>query len=138
MNEIRRMTTGIVDSAKQYKGDDVPVEHPVHIKHPCPKCGGAVVENYRGFACTNPDCDFHISKHPAGRTFEPAEVEELLEKRQIGPLNGFISKMGRPFSALLRLNADNALEFDFCARVLPLTSVKTHSAPRPVTSAAGV
>ncbi len=113
MNEIRRMTTGIVDSAKQYKGDDVPVEHPVHIKHPCPKCGGAVVENYRGFACTNPDCDFHISKHPAGRTFEPAEVEELLEKRQIGPLTGFISKMGRPFSALLRLNADNALEFDF-------------------------
>src|SRR5690606_11687530 len=41
------------------------------------------------------------------------EVEELLQKREIGPLSGFISKMGRPFAALLRITDDHKLEFDF-------------------------
>lgn len=113
MREIRDMTTHIVDAAKQYQGDTVPVDHPAHMKHPCPKCGAEVVESYRRYGCVNPECDFSLPKHPGGRTFEIDEIEELLEKRAIGPLNGFISKMGRPFSALLKLNSDNHLEFDF-------------------------
>ena len=74
-----------------------------------------MVENFRRYACTNPSCDFSITKHPGGRTFEPEEVEELLEKKQIGPLQGFVSKMGRPFSAVLKLTAapDYKLEFVF-------------------------
>lgn len=62
-------------------------------------------------ACTN--CDFSIGKHPGGRTFELPEVEELLAKREIGPLQGFISKMGRPFAAILRISDEYKLEFDF-------------------------
>jgi DNA topoisomerase-3 len=59
-----------------------------------------------------------MSKTPGSRQFEIAEVEELLEKRTIGPMQGFRSKMGRPFAAILRIVRDEEiknckLEFDF-------------------------
>ena len=113
MREIREMTTHIVAAAKQYEGDTVPVENPAHLKHRCPKCGGEIVENYRRYACTNPMCDFSLPKHPGGRTFEPEEVEKLLADGSVGPLTGFVSKMGRPFSAVLKLTPEKKLEFDF-------------------------
>lgn len=113
MKEIREMTTRIVESAKHYEGNTVPVENPAHLTHRCPKCGGEIVENYRRYACTTEGCDFSLPKHPGGRTFEVEEIEELLAKGQIGPLTGFISKMGRPFAASMRINDEYRLEFDF-------------------------
>lgn len=115
MDGIRNMTRRIVDAAKQYEGDSVPLANPIHLKQRCPKCGGEVVETFRRYACTNKDCDFSLSKHPGGRTFEPEEVEELIAKKKIGPLTGFVSKQGRPFAAVLRLTPapDYKLEFVF-------------------------
>lgn len=113
MREIAQMTQVIVKRAKEYDRDTVPGDY-VTLATPCPKCGAVVKENYRRYACTR--CDFSIGKHPGGRTFEPAEVETLLQDRQIGPLQGFISKMGRPFAALLKLDGDSKLEFDFGQR----------------------
>ncbi|MDN5842621.1 MAG: DNA topoisomerase III [Alcaligenaceae bacterium] len=110
MREIAQMTQVIVKRAKEYERDTVPGDYAT-LTTPCPKCGGVVKENYRRYACTN--CDFSIGKHPGGRTFETAEVEELLTQRQLGPLTGFISKMGRPFAALLRITDEYKLEFDF-------------------------
>jgi DNA topoisomerase-3 len=40
-------------------------------------------------------------------------MDELLEKRQIGPLQGFRSKMGRAFAAVIKLNDEHAPSFDF-------------------------
>ncbi len=111
MREIAGMTKKIVQQAKSFESDTVPIEDPALLSTPCPKCGKAVVENYRRFACTN--CDFSIPKHPGSRSFEVEEVEELLAKGTIGPLSGFISKMGRPFSAVLKLTPEYKLEFDF-------------------------
>jgi DNA topoisomerase-3 len=59
-----------------------------------------------------------MSKVPGGRQFEIEEVEQLLKDRTIGPLQGFRSKMGRPFAAILRISRDDEinnfkLEFDF-------------------------
>jgi DNA topoisomerase-3 len=59
-----------------------------------------------------------MSKTPGSRQFEINEVEELLKNRTIGPLQGFRSKMGRPFAAILRIVHDEdiknfKLEFDF-------------------------
>ena len=48
-----------------------------------------------------------------GREWSPEEVAELLTKRYIGPLAGFRSKQGRPFSAGLKLTEDHRIEFDF-------------------------
>lgn len=110
MREIAQMTQVIVKRAKEYERDTVPGDYAT-LQTPCPKCGGVVKENYRRYACTN--CDFSIGKHPGGRTFEIPEVEELLSRRELGPLPGFISKMGRPFAALLRITDEYKLEFDF-------------------------
>jgi DNA topoisomerase-3 len=115
MREIAEMTQIIVKRAKEYDNDTIPGEYAT-LRTPCPNCGGVVKENYRRFACTK--CDFSMSKVPGGRQFEIEEVEELLHKRTIGPLQGFRSKMGRPFAAILRIVRDEdihnyKLEFDF-------------------------
>ncbi|RQS22812.1 DNA topoisomerase III [Burkholderia sp. Bp8992] len=115
MQEIARMTQQIVKRAKEYDSDTIPGDYAT-LETPCPNCGGQVKENYRRFACTK--CEFSISKIPGSRQFEIPEVEELLQKKEIGPLSGFRSKMGRPFSAILKLSFDDEtknykLEFDF-------------------------
>lgn len=110
MREIAQSTQIIVKRAKEYEQDTVPGDYAT-LTTPCPACGSVVKENYRRYACTN--CDFSITKHPGGRTFEIPEVEELLQNKTLGPLSGFISKMGRPFSAILRITPENKLEFDF-------------------------
>jgi len=81
------------------------------VPAPCPKCGGMVQENYRKFQCQK--CDFSIWKVTSGREWSPEEIAELITKRSIGPLTGFRSRQGKPFSALLRLTDDLRLEFDF-------------------------
>ena len=115
MREIAQMTQTIVKRAKEYDNDTIPGDYAT-LKTPCPNCGGVVKENYRRFACTK--CEFSMSKVPGGRQFEVAEVEELLANRTIGPLQGFRSKMGRPFAAILKISRDeennnHKLEFDF-------------------------
>jgi DNA topoisomerase-3 len=77
----------------------------------CPKCGGTVNENYKKFQCAR--CDFAIWKIIAGRRIESAEAEELITKRTIGPLQGFRSRIGRPFAAMLKLRDDLTAQLDF-------------------------
>jgi DNA topoisomerase-3 len=115
MREIAQMTQIIVKRAKEYDNDTIPGDYHT-LRTPCPNCGSVVKENYRRFACTK--CDFSMSKTPGSRQFEIEEVEQLLKDRTIGPLQGFRSKMGRPFAAILRIVRDEEiknfkLEFDF-------------------------
>lgn len=115
MQQIAQMAQVIVKRAKEYDEDTIPGDYAI-LKTPCPKCGGEIRENYRRFACT--ECDFSISKIPGSRQFSVPEVEELLQNGQIGPLQGFRSKMGRPFAAILKIVPDTEkdnfkLEFDF-------------------------
>jgi DNA topoisomerase-3 len=49
----------------------------------------------------------------AGRQLELAEAEALLRDRTVGPLDGFRSKLGRPFSAVLKLTDEFETQFDF-------------------------
>ncbi len=111
MKEIAGMTKKVVDRAKSYQSNTVPIDDPATLATPCPNCKGKIVENYRRYACMK--CEFSLPKHPGSRTFEVEEVEQLLRDRTIGPLNGFISKMGRPFSAVLKITPELKIEFDF-------------------------
>ncbi|HNJ77192.1 MAG TPA: DNA topoisomerase, partial [Azospira sp.] len=110
MQEIAAMTQHIVDRAKSYDSDTIPGDFG-ELAAPCPKCGGKIKETYKKFQCQS--CDYGLWKIVAGRQFEPAEIETLLTERSIGPLTGFRNKMGRPFNALIKLNAEQAPEFDF-------------------------
>lgn len=130
MAEIAAMAERIVRKAKEYDRDTIPGDYAT-LATPCPNCGGVVKENYRRFACAGrPDgpaagaagdeggCGFSISKIPGGRSFELDEVERFIADKKIGPLEGFRSKAGWPFTAELKLAYDDEirnwkLEFDF-------------------------
>lgn len=104
MAEIEKLTCKIVDDAKKY--DDKTFESRICIKPPCPKCGGKIRETFKWFECATEGCDFQIWKSIASKSLTVGEVESLLETRKIGPLDGFRSKMGRPFSAMLVIGED--------------------------------
>ena len=121
MAEIAAMTERLVKKAKEYDGDTIPGDYAT-LETPCPKCGGVVKENYRRYTCTGKagvaPCGFSITKIPAGRAFELGEVEQFIRDKRIGPLEGFRSKAGWPFTAEMALNFSDEdqnwkLEFDF-------------------------
>jgi DNA topoisomerase-3 len=113
MSEIAGMTRHIVERAKKFEEDTIPGDFGV-LKTPCPKCGGEVHEKYKAFQCVNEKCDFSIWKTLCGRMFEMEEVEKLITDKQVGPLQNFRSKKnGFPFTAVLKLNAEFKMEFDF-------------------------
>ena len=124
MAEIAAMAERIVKKAKEYDRDTIPGDYAT-LTAPCPNCAGVVKENYRRFTCVGlaaaPDaagCGFSITKIPAGRAFETAEADAFLRDKKIGPLDGFRSKAGWPFTAEMKLVRDDEidnwkLEFDF-------------------------
>ena len=110
MREIVKMTQHIVGQAKNFESDTIPGDFAT-LSARCPKCGGEVHEKYKKFQCQS--CDFGMWKIVAGRQLEIPEAEALLTHRQVGPLEGFRSKLGRPFGASLKLNDANEVQFDF-------------------------
>ena len=122
MQGIAEMAERIVKKAKEYDRDTIPGDYAT-LTARCPNCSGLVKENYRRFACTGAQgnsegCGFSITKIPGARSFELPEVETFLAEKKIGPLEGFRSKAGWPFTAELKLVHDAEinnwkLEFDF-------------------------
>lgn len=111
MAEIRRFTEEIVHQAKNYSGE-VTSEHFVDLHVTCPKCGNPTFrESFKAFEC--PGCQTIIWKNMAGRELEREEIQTLLETGRVGPLEGFRSKMGRPFAAVVKLDAEGKQTFDF-------------------------
>ena len=110
MREIAEMTRHIVERAKTFDSDTIPGDFGV-LTAACPRCGGVIRETYKKFQCGS--CDYSLWKIVASRQFEPAEIDTLINEKQIGPLTGFRSKMGRTFSAAIKLNDNFEPEFDF-------------------------
>ncbi|MBI4291656.1 MAG: DNA topoisomerase III [Betaproteobacteria bacterium] len=105
----------IVDTTREMveriREGNIPDEVFATLSTPCPRCGGTVQEDYRKFRCQS--CDFAIWRVVSGRELAPEEVEQLIEKGVLGPLSGFRSRLGRPFTAMLKLSAEFKIEFDF-------------------------
>lgn len=111
MDEIRRFTEDIVGKAKNFGGDSVEGQF-TDLEAMCPKCGeGVFKESYKAYECKA--CGMLVWKNMAGRELEREEVKTLLEKGSVGPLEGFRSKMGRPFSAPVKIDAEFKQTFDF-------------------------
>ncbi len=111
MEDIRGLTKEIVEKVRNFRGETIEGEY-VTIDAKCPNCGGGPTkEDYKTFRCQN--CDWLIWKTMASRQFEPEEVRELMTKGRVGPLQGFRSKMGRPFEAVVTLGAEKKPQFDF-------------------------
>ena len=108
MRHIVDTTSDLVNRIKQGTSIDEPLST---LTTPCPKCGGAIHENYKKFQCGQ--CDFALWKIVASRRMENDEIEQLIRERSIGPLQGFRSRMGRPFAAMVKLKDDFTTELDF-------------------------
>jgi DNA topoisomerase-3 len=113
MREIVDMTKHIVGQAKHHESDTIAGDFAT-LAVPCPKCGGEVHENYKKFQCQS--CEFGFWKIMGGRQLEAGEAETLLRERKVGPLDGFRSRIGRPFSASIKMSDDYEVSFDFGER----------------------
>lgn len=114
MKEIRSFTCDIIAKAKEFHDDADTGVFP-DLAATCPHCGqGIFKENIRQFKCR--DCGFSIWKSVASRPLERDEVHELLEKKRVGPLEGFRSRFGKLFTATILLDEEGKTKFSFGER----------------------
>jgi DNA topoisomerase-3 len=86
----------------------------------CPVCEKPVRRRGSRWTCdTGRDCSFIIWETIAKRPMDDETVRTLLAEKRVGPLEGFQSKKGRPFSATLSLSAEGRVELEFSARPAP-------------------
>ena len=105
------VTTKTQEMVERIKSGELPDAAFATLKTPCPRCGGEIREKYKKFE--GQKCDYKLWKVVASRQWETAEMDELLTNGVIGPVQGFRSKMGRAFAAMVKLNAEKMPEFDF-------------------------
>ncbi|MBV8142086.1 MAG: topoisomerase C-terminal repeat-containing protein [Verrucomicrobia bacterium] len=111
MAKIKDLAREIVHKAKSFESDTVEGSY-LTLDARCPKCGARHLrEDYRTYHCET--CGFRLFKNIASRELSPDEVTALVADRKVGPLNGFRSKTGKPFAAVLILNEENKPEFEF-------------------------
>jgi|CZKI01.1.fsa_nt_gi DNA topoisomerase-3 len=101
MAEVIATTKGIIKRVKSFEEDDSAARVTDIIS---PTDGKPLIETLRGYKSR--DGELMIYKVIGNRKMDESEVRDLLAKGQIGPLDGFRSKAGRPFSAVLRYNKE--------------------------------
>ncbi len=114
MGEIRGLTTDLVSKVRGGMG--TVVEGKFHdLEVTCPKCGTErFKESFKAYECVNPECKLLIWKSMSGRELEREEVITLLMEKRVGPLEGFRSKLGRGFNAVVMLDIEEwKQKFDF-------------------------
>jgi DNA topoisomerase III len=114
MAEIAATTKGIVERVKGFEEDES-VARVTDILSPTD--GKPLRETLRAYK--SQDGELAVYKVIGGRKMEEAEIKELVEKRVVGPLDGFISAKTRArFAATLKLVRDEEkgkwkAEYDF-------------------------
>ena len=80
----------------------------------CPLCGKTVKRGSYGYFCTGykDGCKFKIRLSLCGRVISLSNAKRLLSDGKSAKIQGFISKKGTPFDAILKLE-DGKIEFDF-------------------------
>ena len=106
MDEIKRLTGDVVESAKIAARESLEREYPP-FPVPCPVCGAAELGQDDGrYKCIQEDCKFALPKVLATRPISVEEATELLTKKFVGPLTGFLSRFKKPFDAAIELVED--------------------------------
>jgi DNA topoisomerase-3 len=101
MSEVVETTKGIIRRVKAFEEDDSAARETDIIS---PTDGKPMIETLRGYKSR--DGELMIYKVIGNRKMAESEVKDLLGTGQIGPLDNFRSKAGKPFSAVLRYNKE--------------------------------
>ncbi len=113
MRDIRNLAADIVAKSKAYvQGLKDAVLPDFQAK--CPFCGASSFKQTEVFYnCKTPDCKLRVYKIIAGRNMSDDESRQLIEKRFIGPLEGFRSRIGKEFKAAIEIKDDKKVNFVF-------------------------
>jgi DNA topoisomerase-3 len=105
MTEIEKVTRDIVEKIRAFQDKDH-VLRKLDFKDP--ETGQEFEETLREYRTV--DGKYSVRKVLAGRRIEAAEFLELLQKGTLGLVEGFRSRLGRPFSAGLKLGEGRKIE----------------------------
>lgn len=108
MQEISDMTSRIVQRAKEFSEENAESRETSIIS---PTDNLPLRETVRTYS--SQDGKIRIYKVIGNRPFSEEEIGTLLKDRRIGPLDGFRSKAGRPYSAVITLDEEFKTKFDF-------------------------
>lgn len=81
----------------------------------CPLCGKPLREFKTNFGCSGykDGCKFSVWKTIAGKTLTAAQVAKLVKDKKTNKIKGFKSKAGKEFEAVLIMDNEGKISFDF-------------------------
>lgn len=123
MEGIRTMTAKIVQCTKAF--EEANFSAPSDIISPTDNL--PMEETYRAYR--SQDTKLTIYKTMGNRKLSKEEILTLLSQKVLGPLDGFKSKKGKPFSAMLKLTEENKITFDFGSSGEPSEDGETPGLP---------
>jgi len=109
LSEIVGMTTALVKTYEMIKGADTLFPSDRESVGKCPRCGGAVTENKKGFCCSNKSCGFAIWKEnrfftAKKKTVTKAIVRSLLESGKVALTGCYSEKTGKTYDCVVVLD----------------------------------
>ncbi len=111
MREIKAMATSVVEKTKAYAQAAKDRVYP-DFEATCPFCGThGFKQTDEFYGCKG--CKLRVRKIIASRPMADDEARMLIEKRLVGPLDGFRSKKGTDFSAAIEIKDDLTSAFVF-------------------------
>lgn len=83
----------------------------------CPKCKHGTMQFFgKVVRCSNKECGMPVFKQVAGKLLTDADITDLLTKGKTRTLNGFTSKQGKSFSAVIAFDENFNTKFVFAER----------------------
>ncbi|WP_406241835.1 DNA topoisomerase 3 [Tissierella carlieri] len=109
LSEIVGMTTALVKTYEMIKGADTLFPSDRESVGKCPRCGGAVTENKKGFCCSDKSCGFAIWKEnrfftAKKKTVTKAIVRSLLESGKVALTGCYSEKTGKTYDCVVVLD----------------------------------
>lgn len=111
MSEINSFTEKVINVIKQ-----APVSEGRSSLGTCPQCQkGQIYPGKKSYYCSRyrEGCKFILWDTIASKKLEPEQVKKIIANKQSDWIEGFISKKGTPFTAIIKLDKDFKTIFSF-------------------------
>jgi len=99
--------------------------HGEDSKFDCPLCKTQLKENKNAIFCSKEPCTFTLFRQVAGKKLKVEDIKLLFSTGKTELIQGFKSKKGQLFDAVLKLDANGHVAFDFPERKAFISSDDT-------------